>query len=74
MLKIGDTTALKVIWHPSHTRLQNTRILCVGPAGCARSSNERSGASVKTERGTGPPLARFVRDTFPRHASWISQG
>ena len=57
MLKIGDTTPLKVIRHPSHTRLQNARIFCVGPEGCARLSNERSGASVKTERGTGPPLA-----------------
>ena len=61
-------------------RLQNSRIFCVGPSHkCARASNERSGATVKkTESGTGERrssrrVTRFVRHTFPRHAS-ISQG
>ena len=47
---------MKVILHLvlSDFRLQNSRIFCVGLSNkCARSLNERSGASVKTESGTG---------------------
>ena len=44
-------------------RLQNSRIFCVGLSNeCARSLNEMSGASVKTESGTGVRLARFARE------------
>ena len=57
------------VWLCNLLRLQNSRIFCVGLSNkCARSLNERSGASVKTESGTGKrrpphtPVARFARE------------
>ena len=63
--RLGDAAVENSIILPI-ARLQNSRIFLVGLSNeCARSSNERSGASVKTESGTGERrvrLARFARE------------